>query len=85
MVSEVGKTLLEAAAKGYSIEIMSYREDGKLYGLKFHLYDEHGNIELMRVVSYDQFRYNRCDPVNYTILELIFQAEYAKRDAKNNG
>lgn len=85
MVSEVGKTLFDAAKKGYAIEIMPYREEGKLCGLKFHLYDEYGNIELMRIAGYDQFQYSRCDPVNYTIHDMISLADVARMEEKNNG
>lgn len=85
MVSEVWKTLLDAAEKGYAIEIMSYMEGDKPYGLKFYLYDELEDRRFSRIVGYDQFRYNRCDPVNCTICDLISSAEYARREAKNNG
>lgn len=85
MVSEVGKVLLDAAEKGYSVEVTPYLAGGKSVGLKFYLYDERGDRRLSRIASYDQFRFNRCDPVNYTIREMISLAEYARREAKNNG
>ena len=70
MVSEVGQLLLEAARRGYTVEILPDLTSAGLEGLKFRVSDLPGRRRVMRGVSLSEFRSSCYDPVYYTIGEL---------------
>lgn len=86
MVSEVGKVLLDAAEKGYLIEIVPYRkDDAKFDGVELNIYDELGSRIIKRIAASYEFLHTNYDPVCHNLREMIYLAEYARRETKNNG
>lgn len=67
MVSEVGQLLLEAARRGYTVEILPDITSEGFDGLTFLVSDLSGRRRVMRGVSLAEFRSSCYDPVYYTI------------------
>lgn len=80
MVSEVGKVLLDAAKKGYTIEVAPYLAGGQSAGLKLCLYDEHGERIIKRIATSYDFLHTGFNPVCHNLREMITLADFAGKD-----